>query len=1442
MPEQDLKIKISVEDKASGALKNVKGNLQEINDFVGKIQNKGAGLPAITKQLDSFANALTKFGKIDGQGIYSLGKNVNHMLVTLGRLDVGKYSANIDKTTEQLGKMAQTFANFAGDGGKMDKGVEGLEKLPRAFSALESIPKDKMEGLAGVLATLAAYTAKASKNGSGINALAEGLGKLPNALDKFGAAEDYKESIEEVKKTLEQFGDMSVKGGASFESVASGIGKLPEALREFGQAETYAKGIEQVALALNMLEPAVSNIYKYGNGIGSLADGLSKLPGALSGFKADADYSANIQKIGEVLEELGKVVQKVDTEATKGFRGLTNAITNLRRSAGDENLDEKLRALAVSIQQFVNNLNGITDEQAQKVYNLGVGLKSMVDASRGLEQAQKNLSTSSGVGRAIGTIKDGVKNLVSWLKKVPGWVSKAFKALGKIFSLPYRSFAESLKSLGQRIGGFLHSIGRIALYRAIRSGLKMITEGAKEGIDNLYKWAQVVGNDFAPTMDHLASEFLYLKNSVGAAISPIIQAIEPVVTTLIHKFVELLNVFNQFVSMVTGRDTYRRAIYYATTYGDQIEDSMTGAGKAAKELENILMDFDQLNLITTPKDRTSGSGADDEENWALMFEEVPVDNSLFAWLDNVDWTALGKKFSDKIASMLKSINWTKIKNKTKSLATKFATLLNGIFTNEDLFTTLGASVAEGLNTVALGINTFTSTTNWEGLGTNLAKGLKTFIDTADPDRIGRALAAPFTTLADIIHGFTAEMTTDDWKKIATSVYSAFTGALGAIPWETLIPDLVELATGLVMAITAAIKAINDQWPRIKQGLSNADFDALFNEVSKFLGELFKNKIFQVSIGIALTGSVLSFAFQMAGKALEQKMLTTALANALGGSASGAGASGALSALGGTAGAGGAMAALPYVAVAIACVVTAVVSQIKWRDAQGKQVTSTSLADAFKKGEVTDFTFLSDADGSSAFISDEDYAKVIANLGDYKDRLKELYGLGMANPSQLGLSNTSEVESWYSNMLASLNEGGYTAARVGLQIDTLWDKWGKFIEASKKSANNPQSGGLFGLVRQSTTTTKKVGNDLTYLSRLYTSTEDGLIDYSGKTTEELKKEEEERVYNSEQAYVLEQSLLEKRIMQANELGLLSWDQVKGAYDVMRNGTHAEVNGLCDELDVLIGSVGDYGSEAMQNAWTGIDSIIASYRSGAQEGGKGIDTGLAAGVNNNFNGTIGKAMNEAADKVKQKFNLHDNAYTLGKKTITGFGAGLKDGRKSYVSTELDEVVTLVKSKLGLKAQATTWGKDVADGLAAGMNANEAVVTGAAIGLASTINKNVAFSEPEEGPLSDFHTYMPDMIDLMVQGIKENQYRVENAVTGLAGTVAGIKSAAVDPSTYGGGNNQTQSMADDLYNANAEERQLLRELISAVREQRLTISPSASLGKVVNQSTRLYAGVTG
>ncbi len=80
-------------------------------------------------------------------------------------------------------------------------------------------------------------------------------------------------------------------------------------------------------------------------------------------------------------------------------------------------------------------------------------------------------------------------------------------------------------------------------------------------------------------------------------------------------------------------------------------------------------------------------------------------------------------------------------------------------------------------------------------------------------------------------------------------------------------------------------------------------------------------------------------------------------------------------------------------------------------------------------------------------------------------------------------------------------------------------------------------------------------------------------------------------------------------------------------------------------------------------------------------------------------------------------------------------------------------------GLGTNATTWGSDLALNMASGIRKNINTVANAAKAVANNISSYLHFSEPDVGPLSNFHTYMPDMIDLMTQGIHSNRGKLTN-----------------------------------------------------------------------------------
>lgn len=101
--------------------------------------------------------------------------------------------------------------------------------------------------------------------------------------------------------------------------------------------------------------------------------------------------------------------------------------------------------------------------------------------------------------------------------------------------------------------------------------------------------------------------------------------------------------------------------------------------------------------------------------------------------------------------------------------------------------------------------------------------------------------------------------------------------------------------------------------------------------------------------------------------------------------------------------------------------------------------------------------------------------------------------------------------------------------------------------------------------------------------------------------------------------------------------------------------------------------------------------------------------------------------------------------------------------------------------LPAQALQWGADIINNIVEGIKGAVGKVGEAVSGVAGKIKGFLGFSEPDEGPLSDFHTYMPDMIALMTQGINAGKDKVRGALEALTGDMSLMANVGiVSPST--------------------------------------------------------------
>ena len=160
---------------------------------------------------------------------------------------------------------------------------------------------------------------------------------------------------------------------------------------------------------------------------------------------------------------------------------------------------------------------------------------------------------------------------------------------------------------------------------------------------------------------------------------------------------------------------------------------------------------------------------------------------------------------------------------------------------------------------------------------------------------------------------------------------------------------------------------------------------------------------------------------------------------------------------------------------------------------------------------------------------------------------------------------------------------------------------------------------------------------------------------------------------------------------------------------------------------------------------------------------------------------------------------------------------------------QIVDKVKEGFGDKIEkAKEWGKDLIQNFVDGIMAKFDALKNSVKKCAQAVKDFLGFSEPDEGPLSDFHTYAPDMMDLFAKGIEDNIGTVKNA---LYDATSGIMSAGLDVETA----QNVQMSAVPAASAAGEDRlgrieALLSEFISNFRQD-IYLDTGALVGGTVN-----------
>lgn len=204
-----------------------------------------------------------------------------------------------------------------------------------------------------------------------------------------------------------------------------------------------------------------------------------------------------------------------------------------------------------------------------------------------------------------------------------------------------------------------------------------------------------------------------------------------------------------------------------------------------------------------------------------------------------------------------------------------------------------------------------------------------------------------------------------------------------------------------------------------------------------------------------------------------------------------------------------------------------------------------------------------------------------------------------------------------------------------------------------------------------------------------------------------------------------------------------------------------NGIVTFLTPILETI----KNIFQTAWTAIQGVITTVLTAIKNVVTTIWNAIKTAVTTVLN-AIKSVVSSVWNSIKSVVSTVMNAI---KSTVTSIWNNVKTAIGSTIGqiynvihSGFEKAVGYVK---GLASQAFNWGKDLVMGIVNGIKSCISAVTDAVTGVANKIRSVLHFSVPDEGPLTDYESWMPDFMRGLAKGIEQSKGLVAKAMDGVA-----------------------------------------------------------------------------
>ncbi len=243
-------------------------------------------------------------------------------------------------------------------------------------------------------------------------------------------------------------------------------------------------------------------------------------------------------------------------------------------------------------------------------------------------------------------------------------------------------------------------------------------------------------------------------------------------------------------------------------------------------------------------------------------------------------------------------------------------------------------------------------------------------------------------------------------------------------------------------------------------------------------------------------------------------------------------------------------------------------------------------------------------------------------------------------------------------------------------------------------------------------------------------------------------------------------------------------IKTVFTTVWNGIKTVVTTVVTAIQTFITTAWNAIKNTVTTVLNAIKTVITTVWNAIKSAVTSVVNGIKSTITSVWNGIksmVSSVVNSIKNTVTTVFN---NIWSGIKGTMGKIVSSIKEGFNNAIS-----FITSLPSK------ALQWGKDMIMGIVNGIKSCIGAVGDAVSSVANKIKSFLHFSVPDEGPLTDYESWMPDFMKGLAKGIEDSKGMVARAMDGVAADMILNPSAAVQEISVSGNGGDGTSQGSSI-----------------------------------------------